>query len=123
MSLIRLQADANLPNAIVLGVRRIAAVEFAFSKDRLADGTSDPVVLSICADEGLILVTRDQKTMPSHFAEFVRRRDSPGLILVPQTMALSLAIDNIADLCEYSLPGEFANAICWANTLGFEYFR
>jgi hypothetical protein len=37
--------------------------------------------------------------------------------------SLASAIDSIVDACEYSLTGEFANAIYWANTLGFVYFR
>jgi len=64
---IRLQADADLPNAIVLGVRRRLSIEFDLSKTRLPSGMADPEVLAMCADEDLILVTRDEKTMPAHF--------------------------------------------------------
>jgi|GEM_PF-5469085 len=38
-------------------------------------------------------------------------------------MSWAAAIDSIVEVCEHSLPGEFRNAICWATTQGFVYFR
>jgi len=45
--------------------------------------------------EGRILVSHDVRTMPRYFQEFVHRQSSPGLILVPQKLALSAAIDEL----------------------------
>lgn len=49
----------------------------------IPDGASDPDVLQIAAEAGRVLVSRDVATMPSHFAGFVKDRESPGLLLIP----------------------------------------
>jgi len=40
-------------------------------------------------------VSHDIRTMPRHFQEFIRKQASPGLILVPQRLALGAAIEEL----------------------------
>jgi hypothetical protein len=56
-------------------------------------GLLDPAVLAATAEEGRILVTHDRRTMPTHFAEFSATQKSPGVILVPRRMRLSVAAE------------------------------
>jgi hypothetical protein len=55
----------------------------------------DPEVLGVAASVGKILVTHDVRTMPRHFGEFIAHSESPGLILVPGTMPMAQAIEEI----------------------------
>lgn len=82
---IRFQADADLKHAIIAGVlRRAAGVDFQRAEAGPLEGLDDRVVLALAADEGRVLVSHDQNTMEGHFREFIRTRNSPGLILIPQ---------------------------------------
>ena len=44
---------------------------------------------------GRVLVSHDRKTMPGHFYRFLETRESPGLILVPQALAIGSAIEEL----------------------------
>jgi hypothetical protein len=52
-------------------------------------------VLHKATDFGRILISHDRKTMPAHFARFLGVRSSPGLIIVPQELAIGGAIDDL----------------------------
>ena len=54
----------------------------------------DPDVLALAASLGRVLVSHDRKTMPGHFYRFLEKAESPGLILVPQVLAIGSAIGN-----------------------------
>ena len=41
------------------------------------------------------VVSHDVRTMPRYFQEFARRQSRPGLILIPQKLALSATIDEL----------------------------
>jgi len=58
-------------------------------------GLRDPEVLAHAADEGRILVTHDLQTMPRHFAEFITARQSAGLLLIPQSLPIAAAVDDL----------------------------
>ena len=78
-------ADVDLKRAIVDGVlRRDHNVDFKLAQQASLDGMPDLEVLAFAAREGRVLVTHDVTTMPSHFEEFVRERQSPGVIITPQ---------------------------------------
>jgi len=57
-------------------------------------------------------VSHDVRTMPRYFQEFVRRQSRPGLILAPQKLALSAAIDELVLLWIASEDYEWVNRIC-----------
>lgn len=72
---VRLQADADLNQRIVTGLRRLEpAVDFQTAASAALEGKLDPEILAFCADSGRLLVTHDQRTMPHHFGEFIRTR-------------------------------------------------
>lgn len=91
---IRFQADADLRRAIVLGVRRRQpGIDFRDAYEAGLRGLNDDQVLELAALENRVLVSHDQKTMPYHFARFVASRTSPGLLIIPQRVSISLAIE------------------------------
>jgi predicted nuclease of predicted toxin-antitoxin system len=82
--MVRFQADADFNQIIVAAVvRKDPAVDFRTATLAALEGMSDLQVLALAAAEGRILVTHDAKTMPRHFAEFVRSHDSAGVVIVP----------------------------------------
>lgn len=93
---IRFQSDADLNPAIARGlVRREPAIDWRPAQRFIPDATPDPEVLQLAADDGRVLVPRDAKTMPRHFAEFVATHFSPGLILVPVSVTIGEAIEEL----------------------------
>lgn len=86
---IRFQADADLNQIIVSAVvRRSPEIDFRTATAAGLAGLKDADVLTLAANDGRILVTHDQATMPKHFGEFIRSATSPGLIVVPQSLAI-----------------------------------
>lgn len=96
----------------MLGVRRREpGISFLQSFEVGAAGKDDLAVLQIAAEEGRILVSHDVRTMPRYFQEFIHRQSSPGLILVPQKLALGAAIDELLLLWIASEDNEWVNQI------------
>jgi hypothetical protein len=52
-------------------VQREPALDFQTSEPAKLTGLRDPEVLALAARNRRVLVTRDQKTMPRHFAAFI----------------------------------------------------
>ena len=55
----------------------------------------DPGVLARAAKEGRVLVTHDRKTMPWHFADFIAQETSPGLLIIPQSLPVAVAVEDL----------------------------
>jgi hypothetical protein len=62
--------------------RRIPEIDFQSAHETGLHGLVDDVVLALAAREGGMLVSRDRRTMPCHFADFISNRTSAGLILI-----------------------------------------
>lgn len=90
---IRYQADADLNEDIVTGVRRRAPeIDFQSAQETRLENLSDPEVLALAAQSGRILVTHDRRTMPAHFGIFIETQPSPGLFIISQRADLLLII-------------------------------
>ena len=111
---IRFQADADLNQRIVLGLtRREPALDFRSALESALFGLSHTEVLVAAARESRLLVSNDGKTMPRHYATFLRQSSSPGLIIVPQSLDVRLAIDDLRLIWAATEPEE------WLNQIGF----
>ena len=92
----RFQADADLNPEIGRGLRRREpSVDFRAAVGVIADGTLDPEVLQIAARDGRVLVSRDITTMPGHFARFLARQESPGILLIPARRPIGSVIEGL----------------------------
>lgn len=109
---LRFQADADFNQKIVAAtVRREPTINFRTALDAGLPGLDDLQVLAIAAAEGRVLVTHDLKTMPRHFADFLRGSTSPGVVIIPQRMPISVAVENLL------LIGSATQAAEWVNRL------
>jgi hypothetical protein len=81
---ISFQADADIDPDIRKGLlRREPSIDFRPAAGIIADGTLDPEVLAIAADDDRVLVSGDLRTMSVHFQNFIATRESPGVLLIP----------------------------------------
>ena len=93
---IRFQADADLNEDIVTGVlRREPSIDFQTAGAANLRGLNDDQVLKLAADQGRIIVTHDRRTMARHFADFITRETSPGLLIVSQKASVALVIEEL----------------------------
>ncbi len=89
-------ADANFNNRIIKGLRRRESlVDFQTAEEAGLAGKSDLEVLEIAADAQHVLVTHDRKSMPAAFGAFVAQKQSSGVLIVPQNLALLVAIGEL----------------------------
>ena len=111
---IKFQADADLNQNIVTGVlRREPAIDFQTALLIDLEGVPDDKVLEITAKEQRILVSHDRRTMPLHFADFIVNNISYGVLIIPQDILISKAIDNIILIWSASDIDEWINRIVY----------
>jgi len=111
---IRFQADADLHQRIVRAVlRREPSMDFQTASAASLSGLPDPAVLALAANEGRVLVSHDQTTMPEHFSRFITTRNSSGLLLVPQRTPPELIVEEIILIWFASEAEEWVNRICY----------
>ena len=70
-----------------------------------------PEVLAQTANEGRVLVSHDRQTMVGHFARFIGRQTSPGLIIVSQELDIGPAIEDLLLVWAASEAEEWENAV------------
>ena len=111
---IRFQADADFNQIIVNAiVRRHQEIEFRTATAAGLAGRNDPEVLALAARDSRILVTHDQRTMPRYFGDFVRTSSSPGLIVVPQILAIRDVADAQILIWAVTKPEDWVNRIVY----------
>jgi len=111
---VRFQADADFNQIIVSGVlRRFPEVDFRTATQAGLAGFKDPEVLALSARDGRVLVTHDKNTMPRYFGEFVSQARSSGLIVVPQSLAVGQAVDDLALIWAASQAEEWINRMAY----------
>lgn len=77
---IRFQADDDLNEKIITGVRRREpAIDFQTAAEAGLHGLSDAEVLTLAARAGRVLVSHDFRTMPTEFARFVQAFPQHGI--------------------------------------------
>lgn len=110
---IRFQADNDFNEHILHAVKRVnPQIDFQTAPEGgLHLGVPDDKVLEFAAAEGRILVSHDFKTMPDHFAEFIAKQTSPGVILISQKLSIRKAIDGLLLVWEASGAEEYVDRI------------
>jgi hypothetical protein len=108
----RFQADADFNEEIISGLlRNHPDMDFQTAEEAGLRGLPDPSVLARAADDRRILVTHDRRTLPAHFADFIQRRESPGVIIISQRVTVRRAMDELDLVWEASEAEEWTNLI------------
>ena len=111
----RFQADNDLRGAIRTGVvRREPSVDFRSAHAAELEGVADPEVLRRCAEDGRILVSHDENSMPGHFRDFLAAGQvSPGVLMAPQDAATGAVIESTLLGWIASESDEWCNRLVW----------
>jgi predicted nuclease of predicted toxin-antitoxin system len=113
---IRFQADVNLNENIVTGVlRRVPEIDFQTAHAAGLHGLTDFEVLAIAAREYRVLVTRDQRTLPMHFGEFIQSRHSSGVLIISRKINIKRAIEALILIWTVKESDEFVDLIRYAE--------
>jgi len=89
-------ADANFDLVILAAAkRREPVLDFQTPQAAGLAGLEDPEVLTVAAREGRVLLTHDVRTMPRHFAAFIRTQTSAGVLLVPQSLPRRRVVEDL----------------------------
>ena len=112
---IRLLADADLNRAIVSGIlRREPSIDFLTAQAAGLRRLKDPEVLALAAAQQRVLVSHDAGTMPKHFRAFREAGNrSPGVFLIPQSLEIGKAIDDLLLIWLASEAFEWENRLEW----------
>ena len=109
---VRFQADADLKHAIVSAtLRREPTIDFRSASSADLAGRDDREVLAIAAQEGRVLVSHDNRTMPSHFAEFISSNTSSGVVIASQRLGIAVVVEELLLIWSSSDAEEWVNRI------------
>ena len=105
--MLRLFTDQNFNGRILRGLRRRAAnLDLVRAFDAGLTGAEDPYLLEWASKENRIVVSHDVNTMPAFAYSRVRDGQSmPGVFIVPTSMAIGQAIDELEFAIE-AMPAE-----------------
>lgn len=111
--MLRFAVDENFNMHIINGVlRRLPTLDIRRVQDAGLEGADDPTVLEWAAKEGRVLLTHDVNTMTAFAYERVDQGlPMPGVFEVALKVSISLAIEEILLLAEYSFEGEWEGQI------------
>ena len=111
---VRFQADADLDGRILRGLRRTSLeIEIRTAFDAGFEGLKDPEVLRLASESGRVLVSQDRRTMPGHFARYIERARSPGVILLREAIPIAAAIEELVLIWSASEGDEWLNRLVW----------
>ncbi|GAC1447414.1 MAG: hypothetical protein PVSMB4_02790 [Ktedonobacterales bacterium] len=112
----RFLADEDFNHAVVSGLRRARpAIDILTAPEAGTLHMPDPEVLIWAAAHDRILLSHDKRTMPDHFYRFLAQlgsgEHSPGVLLVPQKLAIGDTIAAVAEVWELSAHGEWRDIL------------
>ena len=112
---VRFLADADLNKAIVSGVlRREPSVDFLTAHAAGLRRMTDPEVLALAAGQQRVLVSHDIGTMPAHFHALRNAgKESFGVFLIPQSLDVGTAIEELLLVWFASEASEWENRLVW----------
>jgi len=100
--MIRLLTDEDFNHKILRGlIRRVPHLDFVLVHDVSLTSQPDRVLLNWAASKHRIIMTHDDKTMVPYAKQLVRQGEPmAGVILVPQSLGIGHAIDDLQLIVE-----------------------
>jgi hypothetical protein len=110
---LRFLADEDFDNDLLRGLeRRMPELDVLRVQDMELSGEPDPVILEWAAQEGRIVLTHDVSTMPGHAdARMNERLPMAGVCVVPQSLRLGVAIEELLVAIACSRPKDWENQV------------
>jgi hypothetical protein len=111
---VRFQPDADLDRRILRGLRRrTPEIDIRTAEEARLEGLKDPEVLRVAAASGRVLVSQDRRTMPAHFARYVREARCPGVILLRGRVPIAAAIEELLLIWSASEAEDWVDRLVW----------
>ena len=111
--MIRLLTDEDFDHNILRGlIRRVPHLDYVLVHDVGLTSQPDPVLLNWAASKHRVIMTHDERTMVPYARQLVRQgQPMAGLILVPQSLGIGRAIDDLELIVECNSESEMRNRI------------
>jgi len=111
--MIRLLTDENFSHPILRGlIRRVPHFDFVLVHDVGLTSQPDPVLLRWAASKQRSIMTHDKKTMIAYAEQLIRQGEPmAGLIVVPQSMRIGRAINDLELIVECYSESEMRDRI------------
>jgi uncharacterized protein DUF5615 len=111
--MIRLLTDEDFNHDILRGlIRRVPYLDFVVVHDVGLTSQPDPVLLKWAASNHRCIMTHDVKTMTPYAKQLVRQGEPMGgLIVVPQSLGMGRAIDDLEIIIECYSESEMRDRI------------
>ena len=100
--MIRLLTDENFDHKILRGlIRRVPHLDFVLVHDVGLARQPDPILLKWAASNHRSIMTQDKNTMIPYAEQLIRQGEPMGgLIMVPQSLGIGRAIDDLELIVE-----------------------
>ena len=111
----RFLADENIdPDLTQALLRRVRGIDIVHVQDVGLRTLDDPTILEWAANEGRALISKDIKTIPGFAGERVAAGLAmPGVFVLPSTLSMGEAIDNLALIAEATDSGEWTDRVVY----------
>ena len=110
--MLRFAADEGFNLDIVRELRRRNPdLDITTVQERGLRGADDPAILAWAASEGRVLLTSDRRTMPAPARRRMANGETTGVIIVPWTLSIGRAVEDVEMLAGASLEGEWEHRI------------
>ncbi len=111
--MLRLLIDENFDQRILRGLKlEIPSIDYIVVQETNLKGLRDPLLLAWAAENQRIIVTHDVNTMPRHAYGRVRVGQlMPGVIVIPEDLAVGKAIEELGMLVECCEPEELNSQV------------
>jgi hypothetical protein len=111
--LIRFAADEDLDNHIVRALRhRFADIDIERVQEVRLTSAPDDRVLAWAAESDRVLLTHDASTMAAAAYRRIRLAERmPGVIVVPQWLPVSSALEDLSTIAECSVRDDWINQV------------
>ena len=105
--------DENLDQRILRGLRlQVPSLDYVIVQATELRSSGDPALVAWAAEHQRVLVTHDVNTIPKYAYERVRMGEQvAGVVVVPEDLAIGIAIEELAVLIECSEMEELANQV------------
>src|SRR5688572_6564866 len=109
----RLLIDENFNHRILRGlIIRLPDLDHVVAQDTELKGVKDPLLLDWAAQQNRILLTHDINTIPKYaYERVVAGQPMPGVIVVPEELSISEAIEELLIIVECSEQSEYENQV------------
>jgi hypothetical protein len=111
--MLRLLIDENFDRRILRGLKlQIPKLRYSSVQENNLRGTQDPTLLAWAAKNQFILLTHDVNTIPKYAYERIAAGEvMPGIIIVPEDLAIGTAIEELLVLTECCKDEDFINQV------------